>query len=141
MKLFLDVNTIIDMLVEDRNAMSDEQYAEVLSMIGYRNLYCSALSVHIVFYILKLKYDSDKYYRVRKFFEFINILPIGDMEVKLALNTPYKDFEDSLQFFSAFDKCDAILTSDSKDFLKLNNLLGQDIKIFKNWKEVLASIF
>lgn len=136
MKLFLDANILIDLIKTDRKDISTDQYADYISKIGYQNLYVSALSVHIVFYVLKLKFGSAEFHRVKLLLELINILPVGEQEIRFALNTPFTDFEDSLQYFTALDRCDAILTSDSKDFIKINETLGQNLKVYKNWKEL-----
>ena len=52
-----------------------------------------------------------------KFKVLVNILPLEDKAIELALASDFGDFEDGLQYFVAMDyESDIIITRNKKDF-------------------------
>ncbi|MCK9368876.1 PIN domain nuclease [Candidatus Dojkabacteria bacterium] len=127
MKLFLDANIIIDYLTNRNGTMMD--LISTFDSIGSGNLYISALSIHITNYILKIKFKSELHELMKHFLTIVEIIPLGKDIVLESTNNPFKDFEDSLQFFSASKYCDTILTRNPKDFKYLKEISKSDIRI------------
>ena len=59
--------------------------------------------------------DAKKY--LLKFKVLVNILPLDDKAIELALASDFGDFEDGLQYFVAMDyDSDILITRNKKDF-------------------------
>lgn len=123
--VFLDANILID-LIKRRDGY--EQSMEILRNENLE-LYISSLSVHVVTYVLKIKPNSSQMRDLIDFLSDISIIPLSNTQVSKALELGYKDFEDMLQFFSAVEFCDTILTRNRKDFEKIKKLTKSKINI------------
>ena len=132
-RFFLDANILIDMLLN--RSINQTDAFKLTETIGEGNIYMSALSVHIAFYTLKIKPNTDLHRKITNFLSFINVLPLEDVHIKKALKVSYKDFEDLLQFCCASEHCDVIITRDGKDFEKIKKLLLSNIVIINSYNE------
>ena len=135
-KIFLDTNILIDILTErDSRTVS---LKEVLPYIQYSRIYLSALSIHIAFYTLKIKSESSIHRKILEITKYINIVGLSDEITKNSLQNFSIDFEDTLQYYSAIDqKCDYILTRDTKDFDKLKKKMPSNIQIIDTLNSIL----
>lgn len=135
-KIYLDTNIFIDILL-DRD-MENISIEKITPYLESSKVYMSVLSVHITYYILKIKNNTSIHTRALDFINTINLIPLSNIIVGISLNTFSKDFEDTLQYFSALDQnCDYILTRDIKDFNKLNKQIPSDIQIVDTLNGVL----
>ena len=131
-KIFLDANVFIDLLTL-RNPQG-VKYHKALKSINYENLYISVLSIHIAYYVLKIKPKSKLSENVKNFCKVVNLIPLSGNTVSQAIALGYKDFEDTLQYISAIDSgCNLLLTRDKKDF---NNLK----RVFPNKVNIVSSL-
>jgi predicted nucleic acid-binding protein len=106
--IFLDTNTFID-IVSERKSVRLEDYQ------GHQ-LFISALSVHILCYVLKTKVPSQK---IEAILSFFTIVPLNESIVLSSMKGPTGDFEDNVQLHSAAEsECICMVTRDSK-LLKL----------------------
>lgn len=132
MKIFLDANIIID-LITNRNKDSNDLKAFINST-PKETLYISALTIHIVFYVLKIKYTDQNYKAIAMLLNDFNIVAVDEIIINKALTFMKNDLEDAIQFFSASRSCDIVLTRDQKEFKRLKDLLNIEIKIITNPK-------
>lgn len=133
-KVFLDANIIIDLVSPERP--NHPYIRDFLYSTLTKNLYISSLSVHIAFYVLKIRPNTKKFDYMKTFLKNIMILPLTESIIKESMNIPYSDFEDCLQYFSAIKECDYILTRDKRDFEKIKKLHPSKIKIVSNPKDI-----
>lgn len=135
-KIFLDTNILIDILLDrDLEHISIEKIAPYLKD---SKAFLSTLSVHITFYILKIKANSIMHRRAVDLINTMNLIPLSNIIVGISLNTYLNDFEDTLQYFSALDQnCDYILTRDTKDFEKIKKVIPSNIQIIDTLKGIL----
>ncbi len=131
-KIFLDANILID-LITGRNA-NNSGVEEVFKSKAYKQIYISPLSVHIAFYVLKPKRGEEIFDSLSKIIKGISIIPLSEVILKKALSVNFKDYEDLLQYFSAIENCDVILTNDVKDFEKIKKLSPSRIEIISSFK-------
>ncbi len=127
-RIFLDANILID-LISKRATIS-----EIIKLSGEIQkgiVYTSALSIHIAVYILKIKPNTMQMNAIHKLSQKLNIIPLSNVPIQLAFDTGYKDYEDMLQYFSAIDFCDTIITKDIKDFENIQKLYPSKIKIMR----------
>lgn len=118
-KLFIDTNIVIDLL--SRRAPFFEEAAELFSLADKKQIELSASSLTIAntSYVLLRQMDSSKAKLViRKLRLILNVLPLDDKIIGLALNDEtFSDFEDGLQYFTAIEnEQELIITRNLKDF-------------------------
>ena len=118
-KLFVDTNIVIDLL--SRRAPFFEEAAELFSLADKKQIELSASSLTIAntSYVLLRQMDSSKAKLViRKLRLILNVLPLDDKIIGLALNDEtFSDFEDGLQYFTAIEnEQELIITRNLKDF-------------------------
>ncbi len=125
--IFLDTNILFDIILErDKNS---KIIIQGLKKIPPSKLYISSLSVHIIFYVLKIRYGSLEYDRIKNFLTKMNILPLSESITLEAISNEFFDFEDKLQYLCAIDKCDIIVTRDVKDFNRIKKTIPSNIVI------------
>jgi len=117
-KVFLDTNVILDFLGE--RAGFYEAAAKVITLADMKKMkiYTSAVSIANTYYLLA-KYENHEsaIEKIRKFKVLCNVSIIDDEVIDKAINSNFKDFEDSIQYFSAVAcGCTTIITRNEKDF-------------------------
>lgn len=122
-RLFIDTNIVIDLL--SRREPFYEESANLFSLADQKiiELNISTLTVANTSYALLRQTNSHKAKEIlRKLRLIVNILPLDDKIIGLALNDDsFSDFEDGLQYFTAIEN-------------------GQDLIITRNLKNFKASI-
>lgn len=117
-KIFLDTNIVIDFLGE-RNGFYDLS-ARILTLADKKKIkvYTSPTSIANCYYILSRNENSKIVLeKIRKFKLLCGISIMNDEVIEKAINSDFKDFEDSMQYFSALEtNCDVIITRNEKDF-------------------------
>jgi len=117
-KVFVDTNIVIDLLAKREPFYKDAQDLFTLSDKKEIKLQISSLSFANAYYSIVKHHksvDAKKY--LSKFKVLVEILPLEDKAIELALASDFGDFEDGLQYFIAMDyECDIIVTRNKKDF-------------------------
>ncbi len=102
--VFLDTNTFID-IVSKRRLVSLEDFQ------GHQ-LCISALSVHILLYVLKVRVPAQK---IKDILTFFTIIPINQSIIFASIAGPTHDFEDNVQLHSAVEgECTFMVTQDKQ---------------------------
>ena len=118
-KLLIDTNIVIDLL--SRREPFYEEAANLFSLADRKiiELHVSALTIANTSYTL-LRHTDPKNTKeiLRKLRLIVNVLPLNDKIIGIALNDDsFKDFEDSLQYFTAVENgMELIITRNLKDF-------------------------
>jgi predicted nucleic acid-binding protein len=118
-KGFVDTNIVIDLL--SRRAPFFDEAAVLFSLADKKQieLTVSSLTIANTGYTLLRQMDSTKAKSIlRKLRLIVNVLPLDDKIVGLALNDEtFEDFEDGLQYFTAIENGqELIITRNLKDF-------------------------
>ncbi len=117
-KVFVDTNIVIDLLAKRTPFYKHAQDLFTLSDKKEILLQISSLTFANAYYSIVKHYksvDAKKY--LSKFKVLVNILPLEDKAIELALASDFEDFEDGLQYFIAMDyEADIIITRNKKDF-------------------------
>ncbi|KUK77414.1 MAG: PilT protein domain-containing protein [candidate division WS6 bacterium 34_10] len=133
--VYLDTNIFMNILT-DRNLKSIS-IDEIKPFLETSSVYMSTLSVHIAYYVLKIKPNSDIDRKVRDFLSLINLVDLDASIINKALKSYITDFEDTLQYYSAIsEQCEYILTRDIKDFEKLKRNIPSEIEIAMDLKTI-----
>ena len=114
-KIFVDTNIVIDLLAKREPFYRAAQELFTLSDKKEVQLQISSLTFANAYYSIVKHYKSvDAKKHLSKFKVLVEILPLEDKAIELALAS---DFEDGLQYFTAMDnESDIILTRNKKDF-------------------------
>ena len=118
-RIFVDTNIVIDLL--SRREPFFEESAILFSLADKKEieLAISSLTIANTSYALLRQMDPNKSKSIlRKLRLIVNILPLNDKIVGLALNDEtFSDFEDGLQYFTAIENGqELIITRNLKDF-------------------------
>jgi len=116
--ILLDTNIIIDLLAAREPFYTEA--AELFSLADKKTikLSVSALSLANTHYILS-KFSNGQEARkiLRNFKVIVDILPLDDKIVDLALNSEFRDFEDAIQYFTAIENDQKlVITRNKSDF-------------------------
>ena len=118
-KIFIDTNIVIDLL--SRREPFFNEAANLFSLADKKNILLTVSSLTIAntsYTLLRQKTANEAKAVLRKLRLIINILPLDDKIIGLALNDDtFSDFEDGLQYFTAIENDqDIIITRNLKDF-------------------------
>ena len=116
--LFLDTNIILDLLA---NRMPFYTEASKLFSLADRKkikLSISTLCLADAHYILSRQNPEPEVRNIlRKFKVLVNVLPLDDKIIDLALNSEFRDFEDAIQYYTAIENDqNLIITRNQQDF-------------------------
>lgn len=129
-KIFLDANILIDLI-------SGRRKVEGIEDTDFKQLYTSTLSVHILFYVHMIKYNSVEERRTKEVLKHIVLTPLTDTIVRRAYKSKYSDYENTLQYLMALHaNCDYILTRDRKDYENVKKIIPSKIKIVTNISQI-----
>lgn len=116
-KIFIDTNIVLDLLEKRENFYQEAQELFTLSDNKNVKLYVSALTLANTHYLLfkHLKMEVRKV--IARFKILVEVLPLSDKILELALISNFQDFEDAIQYYTAIENdMDLIITRNKKDF-------------------------
>lgn len=122
-KLLIDTNIIIDLLSKREDFYQEAQQIFTLADNKQVDLFVSSLSFANTYYLLsKFQNREDARKTLIKFKILVQVAPLDDKIVELALLSDFRDFEDAIQYHTALENgIDIIITRNKKDF-KTSNL-------------------
>lgn len=118
MKIFIDTNVIMDVLVKREPFYEQSEKVWALAAEGLLEEYISAISVNNLFYILqKLTSRVKAFEFVEKVLHDFRIVPLTRNILFQTKQFTDNDFEDSIQYFSALHEgCESLITRNKNDF-------------------------
>lgn len=117
--ILLDTNIILDLL-SHREPFYNET-AELFTLADKKSikLSVSALSLANTHYIISKFTNSQKARKIlRNFKVIVEVLPLDNKVVDLALNSDFKDFEDAIQYFTAIENDQKLIVTRNKSDFK-----------------------
>ena len=117
-RILVDTNVVLDLLGKRESFLKEAQELFTLGDKGKVKLFVSALTFANTYYILsqQLKISSARKV-LRQFKVLVEVVPIDDKVIELALDSEFKDFEDAIQYYSAIENgVRIIITRNQKDF-------------------------
>ena len=118
-KIFLDTDVVLDHLAD---RLPFAEYAHrlfALAETGESMLCVSSLSFSNLYYLLrKLKGHDDALALLGQLGQLVRITVVSETEIRSALSSSFKDFEDAIQHFSAKTEggINAIITRNEADY-------------------------
>ncbi len=134
MKVFLDINVILDFLL--KKAPFDEDATEIFKLLYKKDIdgFVSAISYTQIGYFLQ-KFTGKTVTKgiLRDLNRLLKTVTVDNRTIEEALDSDITDFEDAMQIASALSisGLHSVLTRDKKDF-KSSQLLIQSPKEFLN---------
>jgi len=119
MKVFLDTNIFLDMIVLRDKRIDNENAALILKIANLDDFdFCiSPITVSTSFYISRK--DSNAFEKIGNRLKYMQVLPMDERDVSFAMSSDIPDKEDAMQISCAErGECEIILTRDSKHFSK-----------------------
>ena len=119
MKVFLDANVFVDVLVLRENRQFTIDAAKTISALKSMpfSINAAAISIPILAYVIKGLSPEDKKLKIKNILEKVDILPSHKRHVDFALKGSFADIEDAMQYACAKEhSCDLIITRDVRDF-------------------------
>lgn len=118
-KLFIDTNVILDVLLKRK---FEDESLQILSLASSKNykLSVSALSYVNIHYQLKKKFSEQECrLLIAKTKKNLLTIDLTDLNLDRSLVSEFNDFEDAVQYQSAlYVATDYIITRNKKDFKK-----------------------
>lgn len=117
-KIFVDTNIVLDLLTRREEFYREAQDLFTLSDKGKVDLYVSSLTIANTHYILTKQLKASEARKILiRFKVLVKILPVDDKIIELALASDFNDFEDAIQYYTAFENgVNIIVTRNKKDF-------------------------
>ena len=118
MKVFIDTNIVLDLLLQRRNFLINAEKIFSLAYKGKIVLYFSAVSFVSVTYYLGKHTNKDIKAVLEDLCKIVKILPFDKHIIEKSLYSNFKDIEDGYQYFTAKENgIPIIVTRNVKDFL------------------------
>lgn len=119
-KVFIDTNVFIDYLGQRGQFFGPAAKIVSLADLGMYRLLVSSLSFATGSYVLEThchKTSKDIVEGYKQFVTICEIASVDEATILSAINQPFDDFEDAMQFHTAMaDKADCIVTRNKDDF-------------------------
>lgn len=117
-QLFVDTNIVLDLLAQRTEFFKEAQELFTRADLNKVELTISALTFANTHYILSKHLKLEETRKIlNKFKVLVNVAPVDDKIIELALASDFKDFEDAIQYYSALEsKAQIIITRNKKDF-------------------------
>jgi predicted nucleic acid-binding protein len=130
-RLFIDSDIILDLLAERPLFYDDAAKIFTWAYKKKIELYSTAVVLANVFYILRKVNGNDKSKgQLKDLRLLLNILPIDENIVDMALSSKFNDFEDGLQYYTTKEQdLFGIITRNTKDY-KTKDIVIQTSKEF-----------
>lgn len=117
-KIFVDTNIVLDLLSKRIKYLPETQILFTLAAQNKIQLYVSTLTFANAHYIMahqmKIR-DAQK--KLRKLKSLVHPVAFDERILELTLEASFKDYEDSIQYYSALScAADILLTRNKKDF-------------------------
>ena len=118
MKVFIDTNIVLDLLLQRRNFLINAEKIFSLAYKGKIVLYFSAVSFVSVTYYLGKHTNKDIKAVLEDLCKIVKILPFNQHIIENTLHSNFKDIEDGYQYFTAKENnIHIMITRNVKDFL------------------------
>ena len=119
-KVFVDTDVCFDLLSGRKPFYKSAEILFSLADTGKIKIYVSALSFANIGYVLRSQYSASHSRQIiAKFKTLVQVLPVDNKTLDLAIASNFKDFEDAIQYACALE-------------YNLNLLVTRNVKDYKN---------
>ena len=136
MKLLIDTNVVLDILLKREPFYKDAAELLNLSRREYVQEYVSASAITDIYYIANRQIKDRGAVRelLERLLTVVSVAAVSEREIQNALSLEWKDFEDSVQYSVALlSEMDAIVTRNPDDYRQAS------VRVFMP-KQILAEL-
>ena len=121
MKLFLDVNVVLDVLGKRQPFYKSSARVLSLAVEGRAEAFLAAHTVTTIFYLMQKYFGRMRAHAVLlDLLNLIKVVAVDEEILKEALSLNWKDYEDAVQAVAAIkSKCTHLITRNVRDFSSL----------------------
>ena len=118
MKLLIDTNVILDLVLNRANAAVSADVFRRISNNSDIALITASSATDLFYIIHKETHNSNTSYRImEKILKITSIIPVIENDILTAMMLKWNDFEDCVQYAAARrNGIDCIITNNTKDF-------------------------
>ena len=135
-RILVDTNVVLDLLSERQGFIEETQTFFTLASQNKIKLFVSTLTFANAHYILANQMKISGAQKIlRKFKILVDCVSFDEKILELSLDSKFKDYKDSIQYYSALAcSADLIVTRNKKDF-KSSSLPVLDVKEYLKLKK------
>jgi predicted nucleic acid-binding protein len=118
-QLFLDTNILVDLLA--KRSPHDVPALKLFSLAKAKQvkLYTTPLSITTCWYLVSKNAGADPAKKaIKAMLKFVQVIRVDDTNVRQAMDSRFKDFEDAVQYYAVVDNGNigCIITRNVRDF-------------------------
>jgi predicted nucleic acid-binding protein len=134
MRVFIDTNIFIDILLDRENFIKESKQIYKLCENSIIKGYIAPITINNIYYICRKTLNKDKLISfLCDISYFFTISKMNNKSVVFAKNLDINDFEDALQSAMAIqNNCHYIITRNTKDYKKIIGIKAIEPKEFLN---------
>ena len=124
MKVLVDTNVVLDILLERSEFYKDSLRAITKALKNHYQVYFSSSSITDVYYIIRKQCGSREkaLEGIKRLVTIFNLAEVNENSILKALISPINDYEDALLDVIATNiKADCIITRNTDDFIQSQN--------------------
>lgn len=119
MKLLIDTNIVLDVLLKREPFYQDA--VKVMNLAQYEDIqeYVSASAVTDIYYIAYKQIKDRKLVLdlIKRLLMVVSVAAVTEQEIRIALETGWRDFEDAVQYSVALlDEMEGLVTRNPRDY-------------------------
>jgi predicted nucleic acid-binding protein len=117
-RVFIDTDIALDLLSQRKPHYLPAAQLFTRADQGELSICVSSLSFSNLHYLLSRMYSQSQSRRILSTFKIlVSVLSVDDKIIDLSLNSPFKDFEDAIQYYTAVEnQVGILLTRNLKDY-------------------------
>lgn len=136
MRLILDTNIILDMLLKRNDFEKESKAVFQLAIYGIIDAYVTSHTIATVYYILENSKVTEPRKQLEKLMAVVGVLDVNGDDCEKALKSDVADYEDGLICESAKrNNIDVIVTRNEKDFTKSGMIIYTPDEILAKHKQ------
>ena len=137
MKLLIDTNIVLDVLLKREPFYQDA--VKVMNLAQYDDVreYVSASAVTDIYYIAYKQIKDRKMVLelIKRLLMVVDVAAVSEQEIRNALETEWKDFEDAVQYSVALlNEMEGIITRNSKDYEQTDINIWSPEQVLKEYE-------
>lgn len=137
MKLLIDTNIVLDVLLKREPFYQDA--VKVMNLAQYDDVqeYVSASAVTDIYYIAYKQIKDRKLVLelIKRLLMVVAVAAVSEQEIRNALETGWKDFEDAVQYSVALlNEMEGLITRNPKDYEQTNINIWSPEQVLKEYE-------
>lgn len=138
MKLLIDTNIVLDVLLKREPFCQDAVKVMNLSQYDGVHEYVSASAITDIYYIAykQIKNRELVFDLIKRLLMVVKIAAVTEQEIRNAMETKWKDFEDAVQYSVAFfNEMEGLVTRNPRDYEGIDISIWSPEQVLKMYED------